>query len=205
MVPAAASAQQVISGGPQAPPPEPRPITLKVGFGPSFPLAHLAETGDIQDGYANPGVGLYFRAFFPYSRRIDIMADLVLPKFKVKSGEYQRDHNIPFQEAKYRGKMLSLGARWMALRRPNWSAYLMASGGMYQLSYERFIFGVETITEGRFRPGGSVGLGVEYPFLDFSFDGVVRYHRHVDGHNFGQGDLAWLEVGFALSLRLTGD
>ena len=205
LLPAGAAAQ-ILTGPrtpPEAPPEQRRPILLQIGTGPTVPIAHLAAKEDVRDGYALPSVNLLFRAWIPVKGNWDALVDLALPTFKFKTAEYLDDHLIPLAEAEWEGKMLSLGGRWRGWRVGNGEAYLMASGGMYQLNLNRFEFGVLREREGAFRPGAAIGAGVNLPLRDFELDAAFRYHRFTDTGNFGLGDLSWLEFGILFSIRIT--
>lgn len=204
LAPAGASAQ-VIAGEPAAVPATgSRPVLIQIGFGANLPIAHLAATDKRTDGFAKTGMNIALRSFIPLTRKIDIMADLILPRFSVAEKEYNTDYFPPISDALYKGKVLSLGARWFAYRGP-WrgEGYLMISGGMYQLVYERFDGPVQVITEGAFRPGAAIGAGIQLPLGDFDIDASIRYHRFTDTGHFGLGDLSWLEIGLLFSLRVT--
>lgn len=75
----------------------------------------------------------------------------------------------------------------------------MASAGMYQLIFDRFLNGhrdVYTIINGAYKMGGSFGGGMEFRLGDdIVIDGVLRYHNYTDTGYFGEGNLAWLELG----------
>ena len=200
LAPGAASAQVIRGERPATPAPESRPILYQVGFGATLPIAHLAATEKQTDGYARSGLNVAFRAFIPFREKIDLVVDLVLPRFRVKEDAYN-DSFIPgIGEAYYKGKILSLGGRWVGFRGlRGGDGYLMVTGGMYQLIYDRFVGPVQEITEGAFRPGAAIGAGVQLPLRDFNIDFTLRYHRFTDTGHFGLGDLSWLELGMLFS------
>jgi hypothetical protein len=206
LMPAGVAAQ--IITGPRTPPetpPEPRrPILLQIGAGPTVPLAHLAATGNQDDGYALPSANVIFRAWIPFKGPWDVMVDLTLPRFKFGTTAYLNDNLIPLQDAKWEGKLISLGGRWRGWRVGRGEAYLMASGGMYQLNLSRFEYGVLVERAGAFRPGAALGAGVNLPLRDFELDAGFRYHRFTDTGHYGLGDLSWLEFAVLFSIRVTG-
>jgi len=180
-----------------------RPITLQFGAGPTVPLAHLNAKSEFDDGYALPGMNLSFRSFIPFSERLDVMVDLTLPTFKFKTSQFTSDHLYPVEDAKYSGKMLSLGARWWAWPVAGGRSFLLVSGGMYQLNRERFEFGVLRELEGAFRPGAAIGGGIQFTMSDFELHSTVRYHRFTDTGHFGLGDISWVEFAFMFSMRIS--
>lgn len=182
-----------------------RPVTIVVGAGINLPMAHLAAESEASDGFAKPGMNLSFRGFIPVSGSLDAMIDLVLPRFKVDTERFQRETNMNIQDAFYQGKVLSVGARWSPYRAGWGKAFLTASGGMYQLIYDRFERGIQTVTEGAFRLGGAVGAGVQYDFALVDADLSIRYRRYTDTGNFGLGDLSWLEFGLSVVLPVGGE
>ncbi len=193
-----------------------REAVFQLGFGLAFPLAHLAATDDPLiwdgdrnithrgDGYARMSTNLALRVYVPLGRRIDLAADLTLPRFGVNEGSFRTDSSIHIGEAVYYGRMLGLGGRWIPWERDWGRAFILVTAGMYQLNYQRFLGGIETITRGAYRPGASVGGGVEYTAWLLAMDLTMRYHRYTDYPNFGAGDLAWIEAGFQVSFDLDG-
>jgi hypothetical protein len=200
VAPGVASAQVIRGERPSIPTPESRAILFQIGFGGNLPIAHLAATDERTDGYARTGLNIAFRSFIPFKEKIDLVVDLVLPRFKVNEGAYNDSFYPSIGEAFYKGKILSLGARWIGFRGlRGGDGYLMVTGGMYQLIYDRFVGAPQTITEGAFRPGAAIGAGVQLPLQDFNIDFTLRYHRFTDTGHFGLGDLSWLELGILFS------
>ena|GEM_PF-1735686 len=197
-------------------PDQERAAVFQLGIGFTVPLHHLAAADDplvmddnyrithVGDGYARPGTSLCLRVYYPISRRIDLAADISLPRFKLDQAEFRSDSSIHITDPDYYGRALSLGARYIALER-NWGrAFLLLTGGMYQLNLERFLSGPEIKTRGAYRPGAAIGGGIEYSAWLLVMDLTVRYHRYTDFTHFGSGDLAWLEVGYQVSFDLDG-
>lgn len=182
----------------------PHPVTILVGTGFNLPMAHLAADATARDGFAKPSITITFRGYIPLTATLDGMVDLALPRFKVDNDRFQRATNMNIQEAFYQGKVLSVGARWSGYRASWGRAFLIASGGMYQLIYDRFEEGIQTVTEGAFRLGGAVGAGLQYDFALVDADLSIRYHRFTDTGNFGLGDLSWLEIGASVVLPVGG-
>jgi hypothetical protein len=168
-----------------------------------IPLAHL-KGSEPADGFANPGFGLVLRGYLPLREHLDLAFDLALPRFKVRTGDFTQTNNIGIEDAEYFGKMLAVGARFF-LGEPAWGKpYLVATGGMYQLNYNRYLNGLLTETKGAFRPGAAIGGGVQFKIADFILEGDVRYHRFTDTGNFGLGDLSWIELALGLDLQIGG-
>lgn len=182
-----------------------RPVTILVGAGIDLPMGHLVEEATARDGFAKSGATLTFRGYIPIGPSLDAMIDLALPRFKVDTERFQRVTNMNIQEAFYQGKVLSVGGRWSPYRAGWGKAFLVASGGMYQLIYDRFEQGVQTVTDGAFRLGAAVGGGIHYRFELVDVDLTARYHRYTDTGNFGLGDLSWLELGFSVVLPVGGE
>ncbi len=204
VAPGTASAQVLVGERAPALVPDTRPVLFQVGFGSTLPIAHLAATVNQTDGFARTGLNLALRSYIPLTKRIDVMADLVLPRFGVADGDYNRNFFPPIGDAFYRGKILSVGARWIGFRGlKGGDGYLMVTGGMYQLTFDRFDGPVQVITEGAFRPGAAIGAGVQLPLKDFDIDLTLRYHRFTDTGHFGLGDLSWLELSILISLEVT--
>lgn len=193
-----------------------RSAVFQLGFGVTIPLAHLSATDDamvmnasgdithIGDGYARSGTNLCLRVYIPLTKKIDLAADLTLPRFKLDQTEFRRDSSIHITNPDYYGRALGLGARYIVLNR-NWGrAFLLATGGMYQLNLERFLSGPEVKTLGAYHPGASIGAGVEYTVWLLATDFTLRYHRYTDYDHFGAGDLAWLEISLQVSFDLDG-
>lgn len=192
-----------------------RPTTIQIGYGFTVPLAHLAATEkgmewdsierDIfvrGDGYALSGTTLNFRAYVPVLQHVDFVADLVLPRFRLQSGAFERQSGEHIANAIYFGKALSIGGRWIPYNTAWGRVFVMVTGGMYQLNFDRFIGGVQVITKGAFKDGASIGCGVEYNKWLLAADLMVRYHRFTDSAHFGVGGLSWLEIGLQVSFDL---
>ena len=194
---------------------EPRPIILFLGPGVVFPLSHFSEAVDpmvwdpdrnitwFGDGFARWGTTIDFRAYIPAGRKIDVALDLILPRFKVQGDRFERASSIRIEDGSYFGKMLSAGIRWVPVE-TSWGKYfVLATAGMYQLTFDRFLEGVKTVQKGAFKDGASVGLGVEYSKWILPVEVSVRYHRFTDYANFGHGDLAWIDLAVMLGFDLT--
>ncbi len=181
-----------------------RPFRLMVGFTTGVPIAHLGGQDEADQGFAAPDAGFVFRGYLPLTDQVDLAFDLALPRFKVRTGEFIQTTNVHLSEAKYMGKMLGMGLR-MFVGEPEWGKpFVLVTGGMYQLTFDRFLAGVQRITRGAFRPGAAVGGGVEFKIGEFDVEGTLRYHRFTDTGNFGLGDLSWIEIGFGLDLQVAG-
>lgn len=201
--PVAALAQPTVvapGGGPSGE----RPFRLNLGFAGGVPVAHLGGKSEAGEGFAQTDLGFVFRGYLPLTDQVDLAFDLALPRFKVRTGEFTEVTNTYIADARYYGKMLGVGLR-MFVGEPTWGKpFVVATGGMYQLTFDRFLGGVQTITAGAFRPGAAIGGGVEFKVGEFDLEGTLRYHRFTDTGNFGLGDLSWIELGFGLDLQLSG-
>ena len=176
-----------------------REFIIQVGLGTTVPLLQLGAQKELDDGFATPNSTIIIRAYFPYTSKIDFMFDLSLPKFKVDHEEFLNQNTDRIDDAFYKGKVLSLGARWFALSSLTEKGFLMASAGMYQLVWDRFLNGMrsrDTIILGGFKPGFSVGCGIQFEFGPIPMDGVLRFHSYLDNRAFGEGGLGWLELSF---------
>jgi len=180
-----------------------RDFIIQVGMGTTFPIMHLGANEEFDDGFATSSSTLVFRAYFPFTSTIDIMADLSLPKFKVDHREFRNQNSMAIDDAFYIGKTLSLGARWFAMPSITRKGFLMASAGMYQLNWDRFLDGRRdkyTTIFGGFKPGFSTGFGMQFKFGPVSMDGVLRFHNFLDSSSFGENGLSWLELSFQAAI-----
>ncbi len=175
-----------------------RGFIIQAGLGTTIPLLHLGAKEEFDDGFATSSSTIVFRAYFPLTSKMDLMFDLSLPRFKVNQAEFLRQTSIPIEDAFYKGKVLSLGARWFVLPSLTEKGFFMASAGMYQLIWDRFLFGQRdkyTVILGGFKPGFSAGFGMQFEFGPIPMDGVLRFHHYLDS-TFGDGGLGWLELSF---------
>jgi hypothetical protein len=178
-----------------------RDFSLLAAVAFQVPLAHLSGC-EPADGFAQPDFGLILRGYLPLTGKVDLTFDLALPRFKVRTGKFILTNSIPIEDAEYFGKMLAVGAR-LFVGKPDWGKpYLVATGGMYQLNYDRFLSGFEVETRGAFRPGAAIGGGIRFKVADFTLDGDIRYHRFTDTGNYGLGDLSWIELAFGMDLQI---
>ncbi|MCK4772774.1 MAG: hypothetical protein KAT18_07620 [Candidatus Latescibacteria bacterium] len=202
VVPRGIHAQQSVATGGTGGRDALRYVIIQAGTGVTVPLMHLGASDDIDDGYARPHTMLIFRAYIPFMRKIDLMVDLALPRFKVDEQKYEKNTRTLIDEAFYKGKILSLGARWFPFANPFKRGFVMASAGMYQLIWDRFLNGgrdIYTVINGAYKLGGAVGGGLEFKLGDVMMDGVLRYHHYMDACNFGEGNLSWLEIGLQVT------
>ncbi len=211
LVPHLAYAQPVLTGSERGSSAASRSPVIQLGMGFTVPTLHLGAADEPDDGYAKPSGTLIFRSYIPLKGNIDLMVDLVLPRFKVNEGRFTENTGYDIQKSFYKGKMLSLGARWIISTTPSRRGFVMVSGGMYQLIFDRFIEGMRsedsvdaTVIKGAFKPGFAFGGGMEFKLGEVAVDGVLRYHYYLDQGNFGEGALAWLELGVQISFNLTG-
>jgi len=178
-----------------------RGFSLLAAVAYQVPLAHLSGS-EPADGFAKPDLGLVLRGYLPMTDQVDLTFDLALPRFRVHTDEFTLTNNIHIADAQYFGKMIALGAR-IFIGEPVWGKpYLVATGGMYQLNYDRFLSGVLIETRGAFRPGAAIGGGVRFMIAEFTLEGDVRYHRFTDTGNYGLGDLSWVEFAFGIDLQI---
>lgn len=176
-----------------------RGFIVQIGMGATIPVLRLGAMEEFDDGFATSGSTIILRAYFPFTSKLDVMIDLSLPKFKVNHTEFRRQNSIMIDEALYKGKVLSLGARWFALPSLTEKGFLMASAGMYQMIWDRFLDGRRdkyTIKSGGYKPGFSAGFGMHFEFGPIPMDGVLRFHHYLDNRTFGDGGLSWLELSF---------
>ena len=180
-----------------------RGIINQDGVGTTNPLLHLGANEEFDDGFATSSSTILLRAYFPFTSNIDFMIDLSLPKFKVDHDGFRRQTLITIDEALYKGKTLSLGARWFALPSLAENGFLLASAGMYQLNWDRFLDGRRdkyTMVLGGYKPGFSAGFGMQFELGPIPMDGVLRFHHYLDNRAFGEGGLGWLELSFQASI-----
>lgn len=178
----------------------PRRVVFQVGAGMTVPLLHLYASNDVDEaGYARPGNMVSFRAYIPLKPRIDLMVDIALPRFSVDGDKFEEGTRTLIDQEFYKGKTLSMGVRWFLYSSPSRKGFVMASAGMYHLIFDRFLNGRRdkyTVINGAFKLGGAVGGGMEFRLRDdIVIDGVLRYHHYSDTGYFGEGSLAWLEIG----------
>jgi len=203
-------AQPVLTGSERGSSAASRRPVIQIGTGFAVPNLHLGASDEANDGYARPNVTMIFRSYIPLKGNIDLMVDLVLPRFKVNENRFFENTGHVISKSFYKGKMLSLGARWIISNTPSRRGFVMVSGGMYQLIFDRFIDGLRseesfdmTVIKGAFKPGIAFGGGMEFKLGDVAVDGVLRYHYYLDQGNFGRGALGWFELGIQVSLNLT--
>ena len=180
-----------------------RGFIIQVGVGATIPLLHLGANEEFDDGYATSSSTIVLRAYFPFTSDVEFMIDLSLPKFKVNHDEFRKQTFITIDEALYTGKTLSLGARWFALPSLTEKGFLVASAGMYQLNWDRFLDGRRdkyTMILGGYKPGFSVGFGMQFELGPVPMDGVLRFHHYQDNRAFGDGGLGWLELSFQAAI-----
>ena len=178
-----------------------RGFSLLAAVAYQVPLAHLSGS-EPADGFAKSDLGFILRGYLPLTDQVDFAFDLTLPRFKVRTSDFTLINNTHIADAQYFGKMLAVGVR-VFLGEPVWGKpYLIATGGMYQLNYDRFLSGVLIESRGAFRPGAAVGGGVRFKVAEFTLEGEVRYHRFTDTGNYGLGDLSWIELAFGMDLQI---
>ena len=160
-------------------------------FGPNETVASFG------DGYARSGTFLNFRVCVPLSRRFDIVADLIIDHFKMRTDAFREQSNLYIRQATYHGKTLSLGTRWYPLQWSWGRGYLMGTAGMYQLINSKALLGRHWIERGAFKAGASIGAGLIWSRFVVPVDLSLLFHRYTDFGHFVQGDIAW--VAFAVT------
>ncbi len=210
LLPASAAAQVVL---PPKEPPRRVPV-FQLGAGYGLPTATFAAaenpfvfgpggtTASFGDGYARVGTSLIVGINLPLSRRFDVTFDLIMPRFKMKTGEFRVQSNLNINHATYFGKILNAGLRWYPTQSSWGKSYLMITAGMYQLINQRTLLGAVRVTRGAFKAGGSIGIGIEYARFILPVDLLLRFHRYTDYGHFVHGDIAWLEVALRFSFPL---
>ncbi len=210
LVPAGAVAQVVL---PPEEPPRRGPV-LQFGAGYGFPMATFAaaenpfvfgpgeSVASFGDGYASLGTSLNVGVSLPLSRRFDLTFDLIMPKFKMRTGAFRTQSKLNINNATYYGKILNAGLRWYPAEWSWGRSYLMVTAGMYQLINQRTLLGAVRVTKGAFKAGASIGIGIEYSRFLLPVDLLVRFHRYTDYGHFVRGDIAWIEMAVRFNFPL---